>query len=59
MPVGKIAERLKVSQPTTTHHLKRLEKAGLVRMLPEGRQHLYALSMKSECFSECGLLEGS
>ncbi len=56
--VGALAKSLRVTQPTVTHHLKKLEAAGLVRMYAKGRQHFYSLSMKSECFAECGLLKG-
>ncbi len=33
----------KVSQPTVSHHLKKLEEAGLVLVREEGRQRFYTL----------------
>ena len=33
----------KVNQPTVSHHLKKLEEAGLVLVRQEGRQRLYTL----------------
>jgi len=33
----------KVNQPTVSHHLKKLEEAGLVQVRREGRQRLYTL----------------
>lgn len=56
--VGEITDRLHVKQPTVSHHLKLLAKAGLVRIMKEGRTRRYALETDSECFSDCGLLKG-
>jgi ArsR family transcriptional regulator len=56
--VKALTARLGVRQPTVTHHLKKLEDAGLVRMEKRGREHWYFLEAHSECFVECGLLEG-
>ena len=56
--VSEITERLHVKQPTVSHHLKLLAKAGLVRIKKEGRMRRYALEVDSKCFSDCGLLKG-
>jgi ArsR family transcriptional regulator len=58
MTVSMLTDRLAVKQPTVTHHLKLMREAKLVRMQTRGREHVFALSMASECFSECGLLSG-
>ena len=42
-PVGKIAERLPVSRPAVSRHLRVLSDAGLVRVQPVGSRLLYAL----------------
>jgi DNA-binding transcriptional ArsR family regulator len=42
-PVGKIAERLPVSRPAVSRHLRVLSDAGLVRVQPVGSRRLYAL----------------
>ena len=42
-PVGRIAERLPVSRPAVSRHLRVLSEAGLVRVQPVGQRHLYAL----------------
>jgi ArsR family transcriptional regulator len=34
----------KVNQPTVSHHLKKLEEAGLVTVKQEGRQRFYTLN---------------
>lgn len=45
----------KVNQPTVSHHLKKLEEAGLVHIRQEGRQRFYTLNQErvTRC---CGLL---
>jgi ArsR family transcriptional regulator len=34
----------RVNQPTVSHHLKKLEESGLVRVRQEGRQRFYTLN---------------
>ncbi len=41
--VGEIAERLPVSRPAVSKHLRLLEGAGLVRHQSQGTRNLYAL----------------
>ncbi len=38
---GEIEERVKLSQPTISHHMRILEKAGLVEVRKEGHWRLY------------------
>jgi DNA-binding transcriptional ArsR family regulator len=40
-PVGRIAERLPVSRPAVSQHLRVLKEAGLVRDRQEGTRRLY------------------
>jgi ArsR family transcriptional regulator len=44
--VTELVEKLggKVNQPTVSHHLKKLEEAGLVQVRQEGRQRYYTLN---------------
>lgn len=56
--VSSLARRLKLRQPTVTHHLKTLEGAGLVVGERHGREKRFRLNRKSECYDECGLLRG-
>lgn len=42
--VGELVERLGLSQPTISYHLKRLAKGGLVKMAKRGREHYFALT---------------
>lgn len=42
--VNEIVEQLDVAQPTVSHHLKILKKAGLVQSQRRGKQILYTLN---------------
>jgi DNA-binding transcriptional ArsR family regulator len=44
MLAGEIAKRFSCSWPTTTRHLKVLEKAGLLQVKKEGRENYYELN---------------
>ena len=43
VPVGQIAERLPVTRPAVSQHLKVLTDAGLVQSEPLGNQRIYAI----------------
>ena len=43
MTAGEIANRFACSWPTTTRHLQKLERAGLVAVEPQGRERVYRL----------------
>jgi DNA-binding transcriptional ArsR family regulator len=45
MTAGEIAERFSCSWPTTTRHLRLLERAGLVRVKKQGRERVYKLDL--------------
>jgi ArsR family transcriptional regulator, arsenate/arsenite/antimonite-responsive transcriptional repressor len=45
----------KVNQPTVSHHLKKLEEAGLVLMQQDGKYRYYRLDQERIAFC-CGLL---
>jgi len=42
--VGSLAERVNLSEPTVSHHLSRLRKAGLVTLRMAGNQRFYRLN---------------
>lgn len=42
-PVGEIVDRLGLSQPATSKHLRVLREAGLVRVRQEAQQRIYEL----------------
>lgn len=44
---SELLERVTVSQPTLSHHLARLQQAGLVRARKEGRYIRYSLDMSA------------
>jgi DNA-binding transcriptional ArsR family regulator len=43
MTAGEIADRFECSWPTTSRHLRQLERAGLVRVERSGRERIYRL----------------
>ena len=45
MTAGEIADRFSCSWPTTTRHLRILERAGLVRVKKQGRERVYHLGL--------------
>jgi DNA-binding transcriptional ArsR family regulator len=46
MTSGEIADRFACAWPTTSRHLRRLEAAGLVRVVHSGREWIYRLNRK-------------
>lgn len=50
LPVGKIAEKLKLNQPQTSKHLRVLSDAGLVEVQPVANRRIYRL--RAEPFKE-------
>ena len=48
LSVNDVVDKLngKVNQPTVSHHLKKLEEAGLVLVRQEGRQRFYTLNQE-------------
>jgi DNA-binding transcriptional ArsR family regulator len=57
LSVNDVVERLggKVSQPTVSHHLKKLEEAGLVQVRQDGRNRFYTLDQEQMTVC-CGTL---
>lgn len=53
--VGELADELKVTQPTVSHHLAFLREAELVKVRPEGRQTFYTLNQDQVAVC-CGVL---
>ncbi|EPH03427.1 hypothetical protein HMPREF1531_01488 [Propionibacterium sp. oral taxon 192 str. F0372] len=43
-PVGEVAQEVGLSQQTTSHHLRTLERAGLATVTADRTRHLYALN---------------
>lgn len=46
LSVGEIAERLPVSRPAVSRHLRVLEEAGLVSLREDGTRNIYTIRMK-------------
>jgi ArsR family transcriptional regulator, arsenate/arsenite/antimonite-responsive transcriptional repressor len=55
--VSQVVEELdgRVNQPTVSHHLKKLQQAGLVLTRQSGRQHFYTLN-QARIFDCCNSL---
>ena len=53
--VGAVALKVKVSQPTVSHHLAMLREAGLVKSRKDGKQVFYTLDQQ-RVVSCCGKL---
>lgn len=43
LPVGTVAERLRIRQPQASKHLRALSDAGLVEVHPDAQRRIYAL----------------
>lgn len=53
LTVSAITERLKLRQPTVTHHLNILRSVGAVDSVDLGRERVYSLKRDAHCFEEC------
>lgn len=57
LSVGEIVEAINVTQPTVSHHLSILRKAGLVKVRREGKQVFYTLNQMRISQGCCTLAE--
>lgn len=53
MNVSMLTKKLKLRQPTVTHHLNVLRSVNAVRSADSGRERVYSLNRKAHCFEEC------
>lgn len=53
MTVGELTEKMKLRQPTITHHLQALHSVDAVEIEPRGRERVYKLNRSAHCFEEC------
>lgn len=53
MSVAELTERMKLQQPTITHHLQVLRSVNAVESTARGRQRIYTLNRNAHCFEEC------
>jgi ArsR family transcriptional regulator, arsenate/arsenite/antimonite-responsive transcriptional repressor len=54
--VSKISDCFCLTQPTITHHLRALEKMGVISGEKRGRETYYSLNKKYPC-KKCGIFE--
>lgn len=53
MTVGELTRKLKLKQPTVTHHLQTLRSVDAVASVDRGRERIYTLNRAAHCFEEC------
>jgi len=53
MTVGELTEKMRLRQPTVTHHLQVLSSVDAVTVEPRGRERVYRLNRGAHCFDEC------
>ncbi len=53
MTVSALTKKLKLTQPTITHHLNALRSVDAVESEDRGRERVYRLNRGAHCFDEC------
>lgn len=53
MTVGELTARIKLRQPTVTHHLNVLRSVNAVASEDRGRARVYRLNRSAHCFDDC------
>ncbi|MBP6913846.1 MAG: winged helix-turn-helix transcriptional regulator [Candidatus Levybacteria bacterium] len=53
LTVGELTKRIKLRQPTVTHHLNILRSVDAVTSEDRGRERVYRLNRDAHCFEEC------
>lgn len=53
MTVGALTKKMKLRQPTITHHLRVLYSVDAVAVEARGRERIYSLNRHAHCFEEC------
>lgn len=53
LTVTEMTKRLKLCQPTVTHHLNTLRSVDAVTHEVRGREHIYRINRSAHCFEEC------
>lgn len=53
MTVGQLTKKMKLTQPTVTHHLNTLRSVDAVDSEDVGRERIYRLNREAHCFDEC------
>lgn len=53
MTVGELTNKLKLRQPTVTHHLNILKSVNAVESEDRGRERVYSLNREAHCFEDC------
>lgn len=48
-----LTKKLKLTQPTVTHHLNTLKSVNAVTRIEAGRERIYKLNRSAHCFEDC------
>lgn len=51
--VTELTKRLRLTQPTVTHHLNVLREVNAVAREEQGRERIYTLNRAAHCFEDC------
>lgn len=51
--VSEMTKKLKLTQPTVTHHLNILREVNAVNREERGRERIYRLNRSAHCFEDC------
>jgi ArsR family transcriptional regulator, arsenate/arsenite/antimonite-responsive transcriptional repressor len=55
LSVGELTKKMRLAQPTVTHHLQVLKSVGAVLVDKKGRKRLYSIKRDAHCFEECSI----
>lgn len=55
LTVTELTKKLKLTQPTVTHHLNILRSVDAVRFQAKGRERIYFIKPEAHCFEECNI----
>lgn len=53
MTVGELTDRMRLRQPTISHHLNILRSVDAVESEDRGRERVYTLNRSAHCFEDC------
>jgi hypothetical protein len=53
MTVSELTDKMKLRQPTVTHHLQVLQSVNAVESESQGRNRIYSLNRNAHCFEDC------
>ncbi len=55
LTVSALTKKLRLTQPTVTHHLNILRSVDAVKYKSKGRERIYYIKPEAHCFEECNI----